>query len=262
MTLVPSIFLFILGLIIGSAINALAYRIKVKKKFTKGRSFCPHCKHTLGPLDLIPVVSYLMQKGKCRYCKKKIGIHYPLIELLTAFSFTGFYLFSGIIDPDIFATSDDLYKLIFGLVYISFLVFIILYDAKNLLILDVVVYPLIIIAFLGSWVVFQTPLDEILMGGAVGFGFFALMHLMSRGKWIGMGDLKLGLALGLMFGLWLFLVCLFFAYIFGAAISILMLARKKKKVGDKIPFGPFLAGAAIFTLIIGPHILNWYIKFL
>lgn len=255
-------FVFVFGLIVGSALNALEYRFRNTKSFVKGRSECPKCKHELHAIDLIPVVSWVVQGGKCRYCKKPISAHYPAIELLTGISFALFVALSGYVD---FVSGDSVLetaKMLLGFVYIGSLVFILLYDAKHMIIPNDVVYPLIVLGFVGSWLILGFSLTQVLLGGAIGFGFFGLMYLLSQGKWIGMGDVKLGLALGFMLGAWQTVLMIFFAYVIGASVVVFLLYTKRKKRTDKIAFGPFLAISSILSLVVGPYILDWYISLL
>ena len=262
MVLLLSILIFILGLIIGSGINALVYRVHSGKSFLRGRSECPECHHVLAPRDLLPVFSFLALMGKCRYCKKTIHWMYPAIELLTAVSFLLYAMFSQYVVLTQIDSSLMIARLLVGLVFISFLIFIFLYDARYMIIPNKALMVLAPIAFLGSWLVLGHPLTSVLLGAAVGFGFFGLMYALSKGKWIGFGDVKFGLVFGFMLGLSGTLMTLFFAYVIGAIFAVVILAMKKKHLQDRIAFGPFLALGAIIVLIAGQLIAQWYVGLL
>ncbi len=257
-----AIFIFIFGLVIGSGLNALEFRYDNKKSFLVGRSICPHCKHELGGWDLIPVLSYLSLSGKCRYCNKKISWHYPVIEVLTAVSFTLYALFSDFIDHTELFSFSFFVSLFAGFVIITLLVFLLLYDAHHQILPNGILLLLGVVGALASWFIFNQTLVNILLGAVIGFGFFGLMYLVSKGKWIGFGDVKFGIALGLTLSSPLIFFCLFAAYIIGAVYAGFVLARKEKGMKDKIAFGPFLSLAAILALIVGPNIIHWYIGLL
>ena len=256
------IFTFILGLIVGSGLNAFEFRFGDKKSFAVGRSICPMCKHELGALDLIPVVSFVALGGRCRYCKKAISWHYPVIELFTAISFTLYVVYSGLVNRASLYSSQSILQVLTGLVLITILVFLLLYDARHQILPNGAVLMLAVLGLLSSLFVYKFSLESIAIGALVGFGFFGLMYLLSQGRWIGMGDVKLGLALGLALGASNTVFCLFSAYILGALYAAYVLLSHKKKMKDKIAFGPFLVVGAIAALIVGQGIVNWYIGIL
>ncbi|PIZ87448.1 MAG: prepilin peptidase, partial [Candidatus Nealsonbacteria bacterium CG_4_10_14_0_2_um_filter_40_15] len=123
---------FIFGLIAGSFLNCVIYRLEQGQSFLKGRSYCPLCKHTLSWQDLVPVLSFLFLRGKCRYCRQKISLQYPLVELATGILFVLIFLFAF----------NFLYYLIMG----CFLIIIFVYDLKHYIIPDSVIYPAILIS--------------------------------------------------------------------------------------------------------------------
>lgn len=256
------IFTFIFGLIVGSGINAFEFRFHDPKSFAKGRSICPHCKHVLSALDLIPVVSFLGLRGKCRYCKEKISWHYPVIELITAVSFTCFALFSQLITREPAFGPLFFVGLLLGFASITILVFLLLFDARHQILPNTAVAILAVLGTVSSYVVFHKSLESLAIGAVIGFGFFGLMYLLSQGKWIGFGDVKLGLALGLLLGSPNIVLCLFLAYIVGALYAGYVLITHKKAMKDKIAFGPFLVLAAIVALVVGQTVINWYIGLL
>ncbi|MFA6525251.1 MAG: prepilin peptidase [Patescibacteria group bacterium] len=239
-------FVFIFGLIIGSFLNVVVYRMKNKKDFLKGRSFCTHCKKTLSAIDLIPLLSFILLLGKCRYCRKKISWQYPLVEFSTGLVFLILYLKFG------FSLEFYIYSL-----YSVFLIIIFVYDLLYYLVLDSVSMPAIIVGFIGS-LVLGLSLTNIIIGGIIGLTFFLLQFVISKGKWIGGGDLRLGLMCGFMVGWPKILPLLVVTYVSGAIISVSLLATKKKKWQDSVPLGIFLTLATLVVLLFGDQIIDWY----
>lgn len=253
------IVLFILGLIVGSFLNVVIIRLKQKKSFCVGKSQCPLCKHKLIARDLIPVVSFLMQKGRCQYCQKKISWQYPLVELATGIIFLLVWLAHVGIGQNILTNfgPSTIVLVLRGVVFSSFLVVIFVYDLKHFLILDKVSVPLIIVAlifnlFLGLNII------NLLVAAAIAGGFFLLQYLISKGRWIGGGDIRLGLAMGLMLGFPQIIIALFVAYLIGSVVSIGLLVVKKKKWGSEVPFGTFLSLATVIVLLYGDFIWQSY----
>ncbi|MFH0819366.1 MAG: prepilin peptidase [Patescibacteria group bacterium] len=254
MQILLGFYFFILGLIIGSFLNVVVLRLKNGLSIMNGRSKCPNCKHVLGVLDLVPLFSFLFIGGKCRYCKKKISWQYFLVELTTAFIFTVVYVYFGLS-----------FLTLFYLVISAFLIVIFIYDFKYYLILDKIIVPAIILAFLGN--LFLEPALgrawwELLIGGAIGGGLFLMQFMVSKGKWIGGGDIRLGLFMGLLLGWKLVLVALFISYLLGSFVGMFLLLKKRKKMQDALPFGTFLTISTFIVLIYGQVILNWYLSFL
>ena len=251
-------FVFIFGLIIGSFLNVVIYRLHEKKNFF-GRSFCQNCKKIISWRDNIPLFGFLNLKGRCRFCQAKISLQYPLVELAVAVFFVLAYLQSDFSVFD-FQVYDFLFLIRdFGL--ISFLIIVFVYDLRWYLILDSVVIPAIIFAvamnlFLGY------GLMNLLLGIIIGGGFFLVQFLLSSGRWIGGGDIRLGILMGAILGWKLLLVAMFLAYVVGSIISIGLIFSKRKKFSSKIPFGTFLSAATIASMLYGEIILQWYLNFL
>lgn len=239
------IFIFLLGLIIGSFLNCVIYRIEVKKSFLKGRSICPKCKHTLAWYDLIPILSFLTLEGKCRYCKKPISWQYPAVEFLTAAVFVWIFYFFGL-------PAAVFYWIIASLLIIAFI-----YDLKHFIIPDR-------ITFLGILLVLMFRIkDATYLEAAFGaMLFFLAIYLISRGKWMGFGDVKLAFLMGLLLGFPNILTALFFSFMIGAIAGIGLIAAKKKKLKSEVPFGPFLVAGTFIALFWGQQIIQWYINLL
>lgn len=248
----------VLGLIIGSFLNALIFRLHSGQSIAAGRSLCPHCQHTLAWFDLLPVVSFLWLRGRCRYCQRSISWQYPVVETATAILFLVFYLFNlqhySYGWPLLLACLRDW-------LVVSALVVVFVYDLRWMLIPDSVVLPVVILAAIASLFLGQT-LIGLLISLASGFGFFALQYYLSGGTWIGGGDLRLGLLLGAVLAWPSVLFALFLAYSLGAVFGVGLLLTKKANRKTEIPFGIFIVPALIISMWWGQAIINWYLSLL
>ncbi len=248
----------ILGAIFGSFINASVYRM-AKKESLQGRSHCVHCTYQLKWYDLVPVGSFVVLKGKCRSCNQSIPKHYFFVEAVLAFLFCVAALFWAQQGGDLQALS--LLALVLDWFILSVLVFLFVFDAKYLLLPDKVTLPAIAIVTIGQLVLGKSW-QNLLLGLTIGAGFFLLQFVLSKGKWIGGGDIRLGALMGVILGWPLILIGLFIAYVTGALFSLPLLLAKKKQMGSQIPFGTFLALATVFTMYWGQDALDWYLTFL
>ncbi len=253
--LTATIFIFILGLCIGSFLNCVIYRLENNKKMT-ARSYCPKCKKELKWYDLVPVLSFFILQGKCRNCKKKISWQYPLVEISTALIFLIIFNFQ-------FSIFNFL-NLSFLLCIACFLIIIFVYDLKHYLILDSVLFPAIAITIIYdlflSFAIKYNPYYFLnyLLAAAVGSGFFLFIFLVSKGRWMGFGDVKLAVLLGLILGWPDILVSLFLAFFFGAIIGLILMAFKKKGLKSEIPFGPFLIAGTFISMLWGQQLIQLY----
>jgi prepilin signal peptidase PulO-like enzyme (type II secretory pathway) len=239
---------FLLGICIGSFLNVVILRTESGSSIG-GRSRCVKCAATLRPIDLIPVVSFLMLRGKCRSCGVKISIQYPLVELSTGLLFLLAFVS--------FPFSPYLARL---LVFIPFLVVIFVYDLRYQLILDRFTLPAMIVAFVLNVWIGRSPTD-LLIGAALLAGFFGAQFAVSKGKWIGGGDIRMGALMGLMLGWQQALGALFVAYVLGALVSVGLLATKKAKMDTHVPFGTFLVLGTLVMLFYGQSLISWYLGF-
>lgn len=253
------VIVFILGLIIGSFLNVVIIRTHNGGNIAKSRSSCPHCQHLLMPIDLIPLVSFLLQLGKCRYCHKKISWQYPLVELATGLLFVlvTYNIIGTLSFNNLFYNSAVFLTWIRNLVFVCFLVIIFVYDLRWYLILDRITFLAMAVALLFNLFLGFTFLN-LFSAVLIGFGFFALQFFVSNGKWIGGGDLRMGALMGLMLGVKSVIVALFFSYVIGAIVSIILVIWKKKEFKSQVPFGTFLAIGTTLALLWGDSIINWY----
>ncbi len=232
-----------------------------KQKLKNDRSQCLHCHHELAWYDLLPLVSWLSTGGKCRYCKKSIGWFEPLMEIGTAVLFVLFYHF--------WATTFDVAVwplLIVWAVILVMMVILFAYDAKWFLLPDKIMFPLIGLSFIvAAWQIFSSPEPVATLlstGGAILLlgGLYLLLWLVSRGAWVGFGDVKLGLVLGLLLGDWtLAFLTLFLANLLGLLVVLPGLATKKLSRKAHVPFGPMLIVGFFVALFYGYSLIELYI---
>lgn len=264
-----TIIIFILGLALGSFVNALVWRIHEQSKGKKtkkhsimsGRSMCPHCQHELSAADLIPILGWLALRGKCRYCSKSISWQYPAVELSTAALFVISYLFW----PENLLGAEWI-QLAIWLACLSGFMALIVYDLRYMILPNRIIFPLMALASLGALIESVAensinPLWSSLLGLAIGGGLFYLLFVLSDGAWIGGGDVKLGFLLGILVGgPGLAVLMLFIASLLGTLVALPFLIAKRWSAKNKIPFGPFLIIGAIIAQLFGEAILDWYMN--
>lgn len=247
-----------LGLIFGSFINALVWRLHTGKDWVSGRSECSHCHHVLGPLDLIPVVSWIWLRGKCRYCHKKIDDN-PLVELAVPVLFVlSYYCWPS----DLVGT--NLLQFVLWLVFLVGFVALAVYDLRWYLLPNKMVFPLIALAALQVLLVAVLDMNWRIIAGAAGgvlvvSGIFYLLFQVSKGAWIGGGDVKLGIALGMLAGGVIegFLL-LFSASVLGMLVSLPLILQGKANRKTQLPFGPLLIAGLIVVKLFGSTVIGWY----
>lgn len=239
--------MFISGAFIGSFLNVCALRIPQKKTFVNDRSACPRCGHMLGAMDLIPILSFAGLRGRCRYCRENISSRYLLTELLTGGIFASIYSVYG------FQPVTLVYLLL-----ASTLMIIALIDFSHLYIPNqLVVFGLVSGSLLH--ILLKTGGLKFLVLGLIAGGFPLLaVYVISRGG-MGAGDVKLGAMMGIFLGWKLALAALFFGFLTGAIIGVLLLAAGIKGRKDAIPFGPFLAFGGVAASLWGGSLINWYL---
>jgi len=272
-------FLFIFGLAVGSFINVISIRYKPGKRLLsediiRGRSQCLDCKKKLSWIDLVPFLSFFIQKGKCRYCKGKLSLQYPIIEILggLAFVFIPFYLAS---QPWLIIVSWlFIFSLFLLLSVIDFRISIIP-DQINLLLAALGLVLTSLKNYYGAFGLFSGSFlrhfaavfgwrEEIwlncVFAAFVGLIIFLLIVVLSKGKAMGWGDVKLVAALGLIFGWPDIVMILILAFVIGAVVSVVLMLVGTKDIKDMIPFGPFLIIASTITFFFGYQIIDAYFK--
>lgn len=252
------IFVAIFGLCIGSFLNVLVFRLHDKKTLL-GRSECPNCHHTLGALDLVPLFSFLSLKGKCRYCKEKISWQYFLVELATSILFVSVFVFNY------FLLDFNLFLFIRDLIVVSSFTTIFVYDSKYMEIPDEISIPTAVLIAIFNFIVYK-DIQSILFGATFGAMFFIVQFIISKGKWIGGGDIRMGLIIGILFGAQQAVVAIFLSYFIGAIYSIPILVNKyfnKNKIENMeidqniLPLAPFLVIGSLLVLFFSKFILKF-----
>lgn len=259
---------FIFGLIIGSFINVLVYRLHVAEDIFFDRSRCRHCKKIIAWYDNIPLISFILLKFRCRECEKKISWQYPLVELATGilFAVAGFFFF----DP---ADTSTWSIVIYFLGIILALVTIFVYDLLYLEIPDVILWPAVVWAAAFS-LFFSLNHDAIgirsasldmqfflrMIAASVAFIFLFFLSFVSKEKWMGRGDAYLAILLGIIVGWPNILLALFLSFFLGALCGIILVLAHQKKMSGQIPFAPFLIIGTGIALFWGDCLVSWYMR--
>jgi leader peptidase (prepilin peptidase)/N-methyltransferase len=244
----------ILGLAVGSFLNVCIDRLPRNESIINPPSHCSVCQHKLATKDLIPVFSYLALRGRCRYCQASIPQRLFWVELATGVIFALLCWH--------YRLSPELGVMIF---YACLFIIIFVIDLEQGLILNKVVYPGMVVALLLALYPWPWLNESIVMrvayvalGGAIGFVVFLLIAIVSRGG-MGWGDVKLAGLVGLATGFPLVFLSIIMAAILGGIVAVALLIARRRNFKGTIPFGPFLALAAMITLLWGSNILSWYL---
>jgi len=236
------------GVVIGSFLNVCVDRLPESRSIVSPPSHCPQCKRRLSILELIPVLSYIFLRGRCRSCGEKIPPRILAVELGTGIMFFLIWIRFG-------QSWDTVLISLFG----SLLLVIGLIDLEHQKILNILIYPAIGFGLLLIPVTHLTTPWTFLAGGALGFAVLFLIAVLSPGA-MGMGDVKLTIFLGIIVGYPEIVIVLFLAFVSGGLIAGILLAFKKIKRKDRIAFGPYLALAGLITMLYGDQILSWWLR--
>lgn len=263
MVLIP-VFVALAGTAFGSFVDAITWRLHTKRNFVSDRSECEHCHHKLAPLDLIPVVSWVMLRGKCRYCKKPITPVAPLTELAMGAAFLASYTYW----PLGFETWQGIALFGLWLVYLVALGILFVYDLRWGLLPDVVVYPLVVLGLVYAGIFISlTPgagvaeySTHVVLGVAAMAGIYGALYIVSRGRWVGFGDVKLAVFMGAVLGWQKTLLVLMLANVIGLLVIVPGLLGKKLTPKSHIPFGPFMIIAFVIAGLAGDAIIRWYMQ--
>jgi len=238
----------LVGIVIGSFLNVCIDRLPVGGSLLRPASHCPACGHRIASKDLIPVLSYLWLRGRCRYCRATIPRRVLWVELGTGLMFAFLWWWYGL-SPELGITSF----------YFCLLIVILVIDLERGLILNKVVYPAIAIALIIAAFTPNPGIVKAIIGGGLGLAIMLLIALVYKGG-IGWGDVKMGALVGLLTSFPVVLVSLFLAMISGGLVAAVLLLLGVRKRTEAIPFGPFLSSGAMVTLLWGGSILNWYLQ--
>jgi leader peptidase (prepilin peptidase)/N-methyltransferase len=262
LNIILAVIFVLLGLLVGSFLNVVIDRLPAGQSLAYPPSHCPACKKRLAAKDLLPILSYALLKGRCRYCGERISLRLPMVEASTAIAFGLLFAY--------FKLSPGLAVAMF---YFCLLLVIAVIDLERQLIMNWLVYPAAIIAFIISivgteqgfsqgmvhvWGHLVVPrISQAGIGLAIGLVLFLLIAVWSRGG-MGLGDVKMAALMGIMIGYPSVLVAIFLAIVAGGLTAIGLLATRKKGRKQAIPFGPFLALGAMLALLWGNTIWGWY----
>lgn len=266
---------FVFGAALGSFTKVLADR-SLKRQGINGRSYCPGCKTTLRWYDLLPVISFILIKGRCRYCRRKIGLEYIVIEIISGIIFSLLFSqlpYSVFFSQDYFRTFITLTDLLFKSFSICILLSVALTDIRKMLIPDRIILPSIVIAciylisitliktvYFGYMLIILESLFYPASAAILIAGFFYSLIVVTKGRGMGGGDVKLGAFMGLVLGFEMSMVALMIAFLSGSVVGILLIISGKKSFGEHIAFGPFLVLGSITALLWGKEILQWYLS--
>jgi len=271
------IFIFVFGAAVGSFLNVVIHRVPNEESIVFPNSACPNCKSLIKPYDNIPILSWLILRGRCRNCKNPISPRYPAVELLTALLFALVFWQIGL---NVF--------LPVALIFVTAVVALIFIDAENMILPNVITYPLLIFALLirliypivfdvlyfadfkvyplnqmGNYPVWVTSLFGAILGGLIGGGSLWLVgEIWKRLRGVdamGLGDVKMMFGVGALLGWQLTLLSIFLGSFSGAIIGIFLISRQKdKNMQTQIPFGVFLGIGSIISLLFGEQLIKWY----
>jgi len=282
--------IFIFGAVLGSFLNLVSDRVVKGEKIVASHSRCDKCGKELKALNLIPVISFLVQRGKCSFCKTGLSWYYPFSEILAGFLLVLAAILSKFSVVDSFSI-DSLIGFLFLVIVFSFFEILLLADLKYLLIPDKIVVPAIIFVAIfhisttvanlydyrnrlqnddfGRYLLkagfFENQVGTALRALGFNFGsaiaialFFLFIVWVTRGRGMGGGDIRLGLLVGLVNGFPYNLLAVFLGFFIGAVVSIGLVITHKKTLKSVVPFGPFLILGSLICFVWGAEILNWY----
>ncbi|MBP7740747.1 prepilin peptidase [Candidatus Woesebacteria bacterium] len=255
--------LFVFGTIIGSFLSVVILRSIAGENWVNGRSRCDSCRKTISWYDNIPLLSFLILRGKCRHCKKPILPLHPMVEMLTGVLFMwwywgGFLFFKLTQAP--YSVMQPLFWLTVGII----LIYIFIMDLNYMIIPDKAVIALISLAVIYRLMLsisgIMQPMDlfKTIVAAVISCAFFFCLWFFTKGKGMGFGDVKLSIPLAILLGPQKTLVGMFLAFLIGAVVGIILVLLKKSKMKAAIPFGPFLIIGTIISLIWGDFIYSWY----
>lgn len=237
---------FIVGAICGSFFNVLIYRLPRKRSILVPSSHCPACRQRLNRVDLIPLLSYIVLFGSCRYCHRRISFRYPLVELISGGLFLLSYREFGLSAP-----------LLVNLFLLSLLLVVAFIDLEHRRVPNFLVMVGLLAGVLFQLFIPRFPWTEALRGMVLGGGIFLLIIGISRGG-MGAGDMKLMLVVGFFLGATDTLLVVLFSFISGGSLGALLLLSRRRGRKDYLPFAPFIASSAFIVIFWGQEILAWY----
>lgn len=239
--------IFIAGTIIGSFLNVCIYRIPREESIVYPPSHCTKCKNKIKIYDLIPIISYIILRGRCRYCRSKISIRYPLIEFLAGLIFVMLFNMYGLSLTFIRYAA-----------FISILIVVALidYDTTNVYFSTILIGIIFSAIFICTYIYIGVPVKDYIYGGILGGGILFLIWLLTHGN-MGLGDVEICFVCGLFFGIELTLLMILLAFIIGSLCASILVLSGRKSRKDYIAFGPYILMSSIICSVFGESIFNF-----
>lgn len=247
-----------LGLAVGSFLNVVIGRLRAGETGWRSRSRCPECHAVLRPSELVPLFSFLALRGKCRSCSKPISWQYPLVEFSTMLLFLASFWAHG---GDAGALGGGALLLLRDWVFIAALMIVFVIDLRDMVVFDSVTLPMVVVAFLFNFAAGHDP-RNLFLAALAGAGFFLFQYVISNGRWIGGGDIRIGGMMGMMLGFPGVVLALFMSYVIGAVAALGLLAAGKARWSGQMAFGTFLSVGTVLVLFFGQPIMAWYASLL
>lgn len=244
------IILFALGAAWGSFLNVAACRIQERRSFVRGRSVCVRCGTVLHWHDLIPVASWLLLWGRCRYCRKHFSVQYLASELAVG----------GLFVLGAFVVATPIHALLY-LAVVSFCTVLFIYDVRTYIVPDKIVIPAIAAIGALNFIIAEDG-ASLVVGALFGAAWFLAQFLVSRGRWVGGGDIRLGALLGVLLGHPMVWLGLGLAYVGGSVVSLALVATTRITLKSRLPFAAFLLPAAFAAWVFGDAVWGWYARFI
>lgn len=256
MIILTLVLFFLTGSAIGSFLNVLIDRLPRGENFLTGRSYCESCKKTLTPQELVPIFSFVLQKGKCKGCRTKIPSRLIFVEVLTGISFAGLFLLY-------YFSQIGLLELVYLVLIFPISIGIFMSDVAHGIIPDELVVAFLAISLIYGFAFVPSDMLNHFLSGIVTMLIFLILFLLTKGRGMGFGDVKLSFALGIFLGFPKIIVSTYMAFLTGALISIILIMWGKKRLKkDTIPFGPFLIFSALVSYFFGDMLIAKFLDFL
>ncbi len=263
-TLILLVLAAVLGFLVGGMVNAFVMRTRESLMFTTARS-CAVCAEPASASEYLPIFGYFAVKGRCGRCRAIIPWQYPATELAIALLFVIFAARAlslwGLELPEFVAANETLWLFVRDAAIASLLVIVFVFDYRASIIPDRITIPAMVLAIIFNlWL--GLPVISIFLGGLLLGSFFAVQFLVSNGRWVGGGDIRLGMLIGFLLGPWIGLATLLVAYVVGAIAGLVLIASGRRKLQSHVPFGTFMAAATVLAMLFGEWAVEWYLGFL
>ncbi len=262
---IPLLVALVIGLLTGAFVNTFLLRTPDGLRFTAGKRKCVTCARPMHAKDHFPLISYLVLQAKCRACKSVIPWQYPALEVVMGLLFVGFawQILSGDVGVPPFArdSSDAIALFIRNGLLTMLLLPIFMFDWRASIIPDRLSIPAMIVAIALNTAMGVDPMAMLFGGVALG-AFFALQYLVSRGTWVGGGDIRLAMVIGFLLGPELGTLALLFAYALGSLAGLYLIFVRRRDMRSHVPFGTFMVIGTYLSLFLGARCIDWYLGLL